>query len=93
MLAKSKRQLHDIPCLVTWRDGRYKAGKNSANTRQIDLDLDRTFPTNYMFETQDGEMVVALKRVLTAFSWHHPKIGYCQVGSTPLTRCSARNAA
>eukprot|EP00037_Helgoeca_nana_P036473 m.11543 g.11543 ORF g.11543 m.11543 type:complete len:890 (+) comp7427_c0_seq1:66-2735(+) len=56
----------------------YKAGKMSTNTRQIGLDLDRTFPTNAMFESLDGDVALALKRVLTAFSWHHPKIGYCQ---------------
>lgn len=33
------------------------------NTRQIDLDLDRTFPTNYLFESLDGDAALALRRV------------------------------
>ncbi|QLL33305.1 hypothetical protein HG536_0E02160 [Torulaspora globosa] len=49
----------------------------------IERDLHRTFPDNIHFQRekfQDDEptMIRALRRVLVAFSWYNPKIGYCQ---------------
>jgi hypothetical protein len=39
-------------------------------------DLRRTFPDNVMFESEEG--ISALRRVLVAYSWLNPEIGYCQ---------------
>ncbi|QLQ80863.1 hypothetical protein HG537_0E02180 [Torulaspora globosa] len=49
----------------------------------IERDLHRTFPDNIHFQRekfQDDEpiMIRSLRRVLVAFSWYNPKIGYCQ---------------
>eukprot|EP00041_Stephanoeca_diplocostata_P032998 m.1076837 g.1076837 ORF g.1076837 m.1076837 type:complete len:790 (-) comp24249_c0_seq2:909-3278(-) len=55
-----------------------KHGKRSKAIKQIDLDLDRTFPTNFMFESIDTDTAISLRNVLVAFSWHNPRIGYCQ---------------
>ncbi|VDO76369.1 unnamed protein product, partial [Schistosoma margrebowiei] len=40
----------------------------------------RTFPENKHFQDPDGpsSKLVSLKRVLSAFAVHFPKIGYCQ---------------
>lgn len=46
-------------------------------TKQIDLDIGRTMPTNIYF-AGDGPGVAKLRRLLVAFSWHNPKCGYCQ---------------
>eukprot|EP00039_Didymoeca_costata_P001901 m.56120 g.56120 ORF g.56120 m.56120 type:complete len:587 (-) comp11019_c0_seq1:45-1805(-) len=45
---------------------------------QIEQDLPRTFPANLYFLRDDGEGIVKLRRVLTAFMRHSPGIGYCQ---------------
>lgn len=55
----------------------HKDGKTSAAIRQIDLDLNRTLPTNMLFRPGQ-QTVAALRRVLVAFSWFNPRIGYCQ---------------
>lgn len=44
---------------------------------QIDLDIHRTMPTNIFFGG-GGPGVPKLRRVLAAYSWHSPEIGYCQ---------------
>ncbi|PWN28235.1 TBC-domain-containing protein [Jaminaea rosea] len=44
---------------------------------QIDLDIHRTMPTNIYFGG-DGPGVPKLRRVLAAYSYHNPTIGYCQ---------------
>lgn len=44
---------------------------------QIDLDIHRTMPTNIYFGG-DGPGVAKLRRVLVAYSWYNPEIGYCQ---------------
>ncbi|RKP26648.1 rab-GTPase-TBC domain-containing protein, partial [Syncephalis pseudoplumigaleata] len=44
---------------------------------QIELDVHRTMPDNIFFGG-DGPGVCKLRRVLTAYSWHNPAIGYCQ---------------
>lgn len=50
------------------------------DTKQIELDLHRTFPNNVHFESgaKDG-MQQRLRRVLRALTFHNPEIGYCQV--------------
>ncbi|XP_040594622.1 TBC1 domain family member 2A isoform X4 [Mesocricetus auratus] len=46
--------------------------------RQIELDLNRTFPTNKHFTCPASSFPDKLRRVLLAFSWQNPTIGYCQ---------------
>ena len=51
----------------------------------IERDLHRTFPENIRFkpdspclQTSETPMLASLRRVLSAFAIHRPKIGYCQ---------------
>uniref|UniRef100_A0A3P9ALI6 TBC1 domain family, member 2 n=1 Tax=Esox lucius TaxID=8010 RepID=A0A3P9ALI6_ESOLU len=46
--------------------------------RQIQLDLHRTLTTNEHFSSPSSPVLLELQRVLMAFSWHNPTIGYCQ---------------
>ncbi|CAG0879469.1 unnamed protein product [Darwinula stevensoni] len=46
--------------------------------KQIELDLVRTLPNNRHYESLDSDGIPRLRRVLLAFSLHHPDIGYCQ---------------
>ncbi len=45
----------------------------------IEKDLLRTFPTNVYFNTDHAEGISRLRRLLVAFAYLHPAIGYCQV--------------
>ena len=56
----------------------HKEQKMSTATKQIELDLARTFPTHKDFCDLECEGIAKLRRVLVAFSWHNPVIGYCQ---------------
>lgn len=44
---------------------------------EIDKDVRRTFPNNIFFGG-DGVGCEKLRRLLTAYAWHDPSIGYCQ---------------
>uniref|UniRef100_G1TBT3 TBC1 domain family member 2A n=1 Tax=Oryctolagus cuniculus TaxID=9986 RepID=G1TBT3_RABIT len=46
--------------------------------RQIELDLNRTFPNNKHFTCPTSSFPDKLRRVLLAFAWQNPAIGYCQ---------------
>lgn len=46
---------------------------------QIELDLRRTLPNNKYFEEESSEGIPKLRRILLAYSYHNPVIGYCQV--------------
>ncbi|NXA53099.1 TBD2A protein, partial [Nothocercus julius] len=46
--------------------------------RQIELDLPRTLTNNKHFSSPTSPFIPKLRRVLLAFSWHNPAIGYCQ---------------
>ncbi|NWY42623.1 TBD2A protein, partial [Sylvia atricapilla] len=46
--------------------------------RQIELDLPRTLTNNKHFSSPTSQVIPKLRRVLLAFSWHNPAIGYCQ---------------
>ncbi|XP_032940697.1 TBC1 domain family member 2A [Catharus ustulatus] len=46
--------------------------------RQIELDLPRTLTNNKHFSSPSSHLIPKLRRVLLAFSWHNPAIGYCQ---------------
>lgn len=47
------------------------------NERQINLDMERTFPDHPHY-VAGGSGLGALRRVLLAFAFHHPSIGYLQ---------------
>uniref|UniRef100_A0A8C0HDV7 TBC1 domain family member 2 n=1 Tax=Chelonoidis abingdonii TaxID=106734 RepID=A0A8C0HDV7_CHEAB len=47
-------------------------------SRQIELDLPRTLTNNRHFISPTSQLVPKLRRVLLAFSWQNPAIGYCQ---------------
>lgn len=53
-------------------------------SRQIELDLHRTLTTNQHFSSPSSPALQQLRRILLAFSWRNPAIGYCQ----GLNRCS-----
>ena len=56
----------------------HKSGKTSVATKQIELDLMRTFPTHRDYHVVGSPKIASLRRILVAFSWHNPTIGYCQ---------------
>lgn len=65
-------------------------GRESIATEEIEKDIRRSFihPVNEgRFEERENEIseedVNALRRVLTAYAWHNPDIGYCQVTALP----------
>jgi hypothetical protein len=68
--------------MITYKEDYYQkilkefSGQVSIATDEIERDLHRTFPDHNFFKKEEG--VSALRRVLTAFSWHNPTIGYCQ---------------
>jgi Rab-GTPase-TBC domain/FYVE zinc finger/LIM domain len=45
---------------------------------QIDKDLRRTFPQNINFDGPEAEGIHILRRILVAYSFHNPSVGYCQ---------------
>jgi len=47
-------------------------------SKQIELDLLRTLPTNRHFSSATADGIDPLRRVLRAYSNHNPAIGYCQ---------------
>ncbi|KAJ1219215.1 hypothetical protein NDU88_006784 [Pleurodeles waltl] len=52
--------------------------KENPASRQIELDLHRTLTNNRHFSVPTSQYIQKLRRVLLAFSWHNPTIGYCQ---------------
>ncbi|XP_038053263.1 TBC1 domain family member 2B-like [Patiria miniata] len=52
--------------------------KMNPATKQIELDLLRTLPTNKNFDNIESKGIPCLRRVLKAYSVHNPAIGYCQ---------------
>eukprot|EP01117_Protostelium_nocturnum_P017469 TRINITY_DN7106_c0_g2_i1.p1 TRINITY_DN7106_c0_g2~~TRINITY_DN7106_c0_g2_i1.p1 ORF type:complete len:1073 (-),score=354.49 TRINITY_DN7106_c0_g2_i1:202-3420(-) len=68
--------------------------KSSLSTEEIDKDLHRSFPQHP--EYQKPESFAVLRRVLVAYSWRNPTIGYCQsmnVVTAALLLCMPEEAA
>ncbi|XP_036771950.2 TBC1 domain family member 2B isoform X3 [Manis pentadactyla] len=52
--------------------------KQNPASKQIELDLLRTLPSNKHYARPTSEGIQKLRSVLLAFSWRNPDIGYCQ---------------
>ncbi|PRP80199.1 hypothetical protein PROFUN_12157 [Planoprotostelium fungivorum] len=54
----------------------YYEGQQSLAIKEIEKDLNRSFPEHPFYQTQEG--LQSLRRVLLGYSWRNQAIGYCQ---------------
>ncbi|CAO3592844.1 unnamed protein product [Absidia cylindrospora] len=52
------------------------AGQESLATEEIEKDVNRSLPEYAAYQTPEG--IGRLRRVLTAYAWQNPELGYCQ---------------
>ena len=57
-------------------------GRISTSTEDIEKDLHRSLPEYAGYQSDEG--IAALRRVLQAYSFKNPELGYCQVSFPPV---------